>query len=333
MNFNVKKTGYSLTNSIFVFMKILSFLFIICSSFCSFSQNSFSKEFSLLTDNDLYTSTYRDRYYTNGIFLTYRTLSETRNKKFVKKINSYEIGHMMFTPIKATLPFASTHDRPFAGYFYGAYGQSRFYNSQNVLITNLQVGVIGPNAKGQELQNFMHQIYNYPEAKGWIHQIHNAFALNLNTTFVKHFKKLSSSNFDLNSYNQLNAGTVFTNISTGLYARIGLKKLQKTSNTVAFNSNLNKASGKSFSESFFYIKPMLNYVFYDATIQGSFLNTTSPVTFDIKPFHFSFELGYAYYYRRFNYGYTFHFHTKKLQSSRAAASNSYGSLYLGYFFN
>ncbi len=79
----------------------------------------------------------------------------------------------------------------------------RFYNSQNVLITNLQVGVIGPNAKGQEFQNFMHQIYNYPEAKGWKHQIHNAFALNLNTTFIKHFKKLSSSHFDLNSYNEL----------------------------------------------------------------------------------------------------------------------------------
>ncbi len=314
-------------------MRILSFLFLLSIPFYSFSQNSFSKEISLLTDNDLYTSTYRDRYYTNGIFLTFKTVTSSKNKKLAKKIHSYQVGHMMFTPIKATLTFANTHDRPFAGYFYGEYGQSRFFNSQNVLITNVQIGVIGPSAKGQGLQNFMHQIYNYPEAKGWKYQIHNAFAINLNTTFIKYFKKVSSSHFDLNSYNELKTGTIFTSISTGLYSRIGFKKLQNSSNTVAFNSNLNNTPVQSFSESFIYVKPMINYVLYDATIQGSFLNTTSPVTFDVMPINFSLELGYKYYYKRFLYGYTFHFYTKKLKSLRASKSNTYGSIYIGYYFN
>ena len=314
-------------------MRFLSFLFIISISFSGISQTSFSKEVSLLTDNDLYTSTYRDRYYTNGLFLTFRTLANNSNKKIAKKIHSFQIGHMMFTPIKATLPFASTHDRPFAGYLYVEHGQSRFYNSKNVLITNLQVGVIGPNAKGKGLQNFMHQIYNYPEAKGWKHEIHNAFAINLNSTFVKYFEKLSNSHFDLNSYNDLKIGTVFTSISSGLYSRFGFMKLQNSSNTVAFNSNLNNKSGQHFPESFIYLKPMLNYVVYDATIQGSFLNTTSPVTFEVKPINFSLELGYKYYIKRFLYGYTFHFHTKKLKSLRASKSNTYGSIYIGYYFN
>lgn len=314
-------------------MRILSFLFIISISFTGLSQASFSKEVSLLTDNDLYTSTYRDRYYTNGLFVTFRTVEKIKNKKIIKKIHSFQVGHMMFTPIKATLAFANTHDRPFAGYFYGEYGQNRFYNSQNVLLTKFQIGVIGPSAKGQGLQNFMHQIYNYPEAKGWKHQIQNAFALNLNTTFIKYFKKASSSHFDLNSYNELKAGTIFTSISTGLFSRIGFKKLQSSSNTVAFNSNLNTKTTQSFSESFIYIKPMVNYVVYDATVQGSFLNTSSPVTFEIIPINFSLELGYKYYYNRFSYGYTFHFHTKKLKSIKASNSNTYGGIYVGYFFN
>lgn len=314
-------------------MRILSFLFIISISFNGLSQTSFSKEISVLTDNDLYTSVYRDRYYTNGLFVTFRTVEKIKNKKLAKKIHSFQVGHMMFTPIKATLTVASTHDRPFAGYFYGEYGQNRFYNSQNVLMAKLQIGVIGPNAKGQGLQNFMHKIYNYPEATGWEHQIQNAFAVNLNTTFIKYFKNVSRSHFDLNSYNELKAGTVFTSISTGLYSRIGFKKLQNSSNTVAFNSNLNQNPVHSFSESFIYVKPMLNYVLYDATVQGSFLNTTSPVTFEIIPINFSLELGYKYYYRRFLYGYTFHFHTKKLKSVRATKSNTYGSVYIGYYFN
>jgi len=314
-------------------MRILSFLFIISISFSGRSQTSFSKEISLLTDNDLYTSTYRDRYYTNGLFVTFRSLEKIKTKKIAKKIHSFQVGHMMFTPIKATLTFANTHDRPFAGYFYGEYGQSIFYNSQNVLMVKLQIGVIGPSAKGQGLQNFMHKFYNYPEAKGWEHQIQNAFALNLNTTYIKYFKNATSSHFAINSYNELKAGTMFTSISTGLYSRIGLKKLQNASNTVAFNSNLNNKIFQSFSESFIYIKPMVNYVLYDATLQGSFLNTSSPVTFDVTPFNFSLELGYKYYYRKFLYGYTFHFHTKKLKSVRASKSNTYGGIYIGYYFN
>ena len=135
-------------------MRILSFLFLISISFCSFSQNSFSKEFSLLADNDLYTSTYRDRYYTNGLFLTFRTVENTKTQKLVKKIHSCQIGHMMFTPIRANFLFASAHDRPFASYFYGEYGQSRFYGSQNVLITNFTSWCYWPNLKRARASRF-----------------------------------------------------------------------------------------------------------------------------------------------------------------------------------
>ena len=239
----------------------------------------------------------------------------------------------MYTPVNATLKFAIEHDRPFAAYLFTEYGERRFYNSQNLLITDLQIGMIGPNAKGKELQDFIHQIYNYPKVTGWKHQIKNAFAFNLNTVFLKHFKKISASNFDANSISKLKVGTVFSSFSTGLYSRIGLKKLQPLYNSVAFNSNLNNENNKSESESFFYVKPMLNYIMYDATIQGSFLNNTSPVTFKVKPIVFTIELGYKYYHRRFLYGYTFHYHTKKPQSLRATKNNTYGSIYIGYYFN
>jgi len=51
-------------------MRQLFFLSFLLISLAAFSQQSFSKEFSLLTDNDLFTSTSRDRYYSNGLFLT-----------------------------------------------------------------------------------------------------------------------------------------------------------------------------------------------------------------------------------------------------------------------
>ena len=138
--------------------------------------------------------------------------------------------------------------------------------------------------------------------------------------------------FDVSNYNTLKLGTIFTSVSSGVYSRIGFKKLQPFNNSVAFNSNLNK-SKQNHSESFVFIKPMLNYVLYDATIQGSFLNKTSPVTFDVMPFNFSLEIRYKYYRKRFLYGYTYTYHTKKLKSLKATNSNSYGSIYIGYYFN
>ena len=312
-------------------MRFFTFLLFISFVSISTAQNNYSKEISLISDNDLYTSLYRDGYYTNGFFITYRSVQKT-DQDSPKKIYKFQVGHKMFTASKSTLQFASLHDRPFAGYLYGGFGISRFYKSNNLFSTDIEMGVIGPNAKGEELQNFMHNIYNYPEPLGWKHQIQNAFALNFTASYLYYFPKMSSNTLDISSFNLLKAGTVFTSLSSGIYARIGIKNLQPYSNSVAFNSNLNTNSSAK-SESFVFIKPMLNYTLYDATIEGSFLNTNSPVTFDVMPFHFSLQLGYRYYRKRFLYGYTFIYHTKKLQSLRAAKSNSYGSIYVGYYFN
>jgi hypothetical protein len=313
-------------------MRNIIFAFFISVTFLSTAQNNYSKEISLISDNDLYTSVHRDGYYTNGLFLTYRVFKNDATKDSPKKIYKFQVGHLMFTAIKANINTASLHDRPFAGYLYGSFGIDRFYKSNAIFTTDLKIGVIGPNAKGRELQDFMHSVYNFLEPVGWKHQIQNALAINFNAKYLHYFSKISSNQFDISNYNSLKAGTVFTSFSTGLYSRIGFKKLQHLSNSVAFNSNLNTTS-QSFGESFLFIKPMLNYTLYDATIQGSFLNKTNPVTFDVMPFHFSLELGYRYYRKRFLYGYTYMYHTKKLKSLRAKKNNSYGSIYIGYYFN
>lgn len=315
-------------------MRKLLFLLLFLASTVVFSQKSFSKEISSLTDNDLYTSTYRDRYYSNGLFITYKFLHQNKKTKNIKKIvSSFQLGHMIYTPVKATLKFASEHDRPFAAYFFGEYGKSRFYKNQNILTTKLQIGVIGANAKGKELQNFIHSIYNYPKAMGWKEQIKSAIGVNLELNYNKYLSKISTNYFDFSNYSTVRVGTIFTDISAGIYTRLGFKKLQKLYNSTAFHSNLNTEKNINYSESYLYFKPLISYVVYDATIQGSFLNTNSPITYEIMPFKFSLEIGYRYNWNRFNYGYTFHYHTKKLKSIRVKNSNTYGSIYIGYNFN
>ncbi len=312
--------------------KITLFLFSLFS-ISMFSQRKYAKEFSFLNDNDLYISAYQDRYYTNGMFFTYRYLSNLENQNLEKKVYEIQLGHHMYTPFKATVELHGDHDRPFAGHLYGSFGINRFYKNESILKTSLQVGIIGPSALGWELQDLIHDIYGFKKAIGWKYQISEALALNLDASYIKSLAKTNS--LDINWVNNVKLGTVFTDLSTGVYGRIGLKPLQNIINSIAFNGNLNNSS-TSFNneiESFIYIKPMLSYVIYDATIQGSFLNENSPITFEVQPFKFTTEIGIRFTANRFNFGYAVNYHTKKLKSERVPKGNFYGTIQLNYQFN
>lgn len=311
------------------------FLILFFTSSFIFSQKKYAKEFNFITDNDLYTSTSQDRYYSNGFFLNYRYLTKNSNQKISKKIIQFQIGHHLYTPYVATVPTIAFHDRPFAGLLFGNYGIEKFFKNETILKYNFSLGILGPNAFGRELQKFIHDIYGIKDAVGWEHQVRNAFALNGNITFVKSLIKDSSFTNDINWVNSLNVGTVFTDISTGFYTRIGLFKLQSLSNSIAFGGNLNNenTSFNNEKEVFLFAKPMISYVLYDATIQGSFLNKTSPVTYLVMPFKFSLETGIKFTSNRFNFGYSVHYHTKKLKSVRVPKGNFYGSIQINYQFN
>ena len=310
------------------------FLFIIFPFLC-FSQRQYSKEFSFVNDNDLFVSIYHDRYYTNGTFFKYRFLGNDSNEKVIKKIYNFELGHKMFTPYLASVQFVEHHDRPFAGYLYGGFGIHQFFSDHSFLKNAVEIGVIGSNSFARELQNFVHSFYGFREAIGWKYQIRNAFALNFKSSYGRPIIQNSSKYLDLNWVSDANFGTVLMNVATGLYSRIGFKPLQKNSNTIAFNSNLNKkdADFSNEKEVFFFIKPQISYVLYDATIEGSFLNLGSPITYAVIPFVFTSEFGIRFTSGRFNFGYVVNYHTRKLKSIRVPKGNLFGTIQMNYQFN
>jgi hypothetical protein len=315
-------------------MKNISLFFFLFSFSIVFSQQKFSTQFSFKTDNDLYISTAKDRYYTSGIFLTYRHLTDNKNEKIEKKIFEWQIGHQMYTPFKSIVTDVSLHDRPFAAYLYGSFGINRIYKNNQILKTSLQVGVIGPAAFGKELQDFIHDIYDFDKAVGWKHQIKSAFGINLNASYSKFLVKDETNYFDITWVNNAKLGTVFTNISSGFYARMGFKPLQKIINSIAFDTSINnkKTSYKREGESFLYAKTTLNYVFYDATLQGSFLNTDSEVTKELIPSNFGLELGLKFTLNRFNLGYAYLYNGQESKGLRVNRGNYYGSIQLNYLF-
>ena len=313
-------------------MKYILLFYFCFISFCIVSQQKFSKEFSFVTDNDLYVSFDRDRYYTSGIFLNYRYLAKNNNKNLEKRIIEWQIGHQMYTPNNPTFIRIDMQDRPFAAYLYSSFGIKKVYKNNVILNTKLQLGIIGPEALGQNLQRFIHNIYGYKEPVGWKYQIKRALGLNLGTEYIYFLGKNKSNTFDVSWIGKGNLGTVHTDFSTGFNFRIGLIPLQGIDNSIGFNTNLNDDSTKDKRaiESFFYLKPMLRYTLYDATIQGSFLNTSSPVIKELVPFVFDVEVGFKFTLNRYNFGYIFNYNTSKSKGLRYTYGNKYGSIIMSY---
>ena len=175
-------------------------------------------------------------------------------------------------------------------------------------------------------------MYGFREVIGWKYQIKNALSLNFGALYIHYLGSDTSNTLDASWISCVNAGTVYTNVHTGLNIRFGLVPLQKVMNSIAFNTNLNNAdtSYNNKTESFFYFKPTVRLALYDATIQGSFLNTTSLVTKELIPLVFDMELGFKFTVNRFNFGYVFNYNTSKSKELRYINGNQYGSININY---
>lgn len=308
---------------------VLAFIFLIE---LSFGQEQFSKQFSFITDNDLYTSVNRDRYYTSGIFLSYKYAAKNLKRKEINRIYEWKIGHEMYTPQKAIVSNISLHDRPFAAYFYGSFGIMRVFE-RYIFRTNLELGMVGPSALGRELQDVIHDIYGFKKAVGWQYQISDGLGVNLDASFIKSLFSGKKEQIDVNWISNASVGTVYTNIATGLYSRIGFVPLQKISNSIAFDTHLKRNANQRKGESFLFINPMLRYAFYDATLEGSLFNNSSIITKAIKPLVFHLQIGFLFTANRFNLGYVYHFSTSTSQGLVHDSGNSYGTISLSYLFH
>lgn len=302
-------------------------VFLIMSSVFAFGQGK-SIEIGLVTDNDLYTSSKNDKYYTNGLEVFYKFLSKNEKSEVNKKITEFRIGQYIYNPRSISSEDIATNDRPFAAYLFVEVGRSFFYQNESVVKYNVQIGNVGPDAFGKETQNFIHRILDHKEATGWEHQIRNTVALQSHVFYSKKlFAKLESKAIDFHFQSEANLGTIFTGVSTGFITRIAFKKLAPI-----YNSNLyGGAIGSNESEFYFYIAPSINYQLYDATIQGSLFNDDSPVTYNLVPLRFNGEAGFKYRKNNFNLGYSFVYRGKEV-SNDENTGYFYGSISLSFLF-
>lgn len=315
-------------------LKKISPLFFLLFTTTFYSQNH-SGEIGVVIDNDLFTSTVNDQYYTNGIEVFYKYLTKNENPKINKRITEFKFGQYIYNPHTVEAASIRKHDRPFAGYLFVEAAIHKFYQNESAFKISGQIGIVGPSSGAEGFQKLFHKAFGYKKVQGWGFQIQDALAVQGNVFYSKKlFPSKSNQNIDLNLQAEANFGTVLNGITAGPLARFSLKKLLPVydSNLHGASLNSDKEKYKEQSEFYFYINPSFNYQIYDTTIQGSMFNNDSPVTYDLIPIRFNGEAGFKYRKNHWNFHYVFVYRGKEVDNARNEGYfyGSIGASYLLY---
>lgn len=89
----------------------------------------------------------------------------------------YSLGQNLYTPFHTSSTEFDPDDRPYAALLYFGFA---FHSSTERQHDSLEInlGVVGPWALGEETQNLIHRIRDFPAANGWDHQIRNEPIIN-----------------------------------------------------------------------------------------------------------------------------------------------------------
>ncbi|MEO5572439.1 MAG: lipid A deacylase LpxR family protein [Bacteroidia bacterium] len=271
--------------------------------------------FRFYYDNDFFTAT--DYYYSQGVNLEF---VHARLNKFpltkllihpAKNENNYGVAieHLAYTPSSIRHTEIILGDRPFAA----CLSLKTFSISVDTinhwrLSSTLNTGIIGTSAGGEWMQKTIHRNLNNIEPLGWSHQIHNDIVLNYDVAYEQlclSYKNL----FLLNSLCKISAGTLHDKASIGINLMFG-----------HFNNPFKKINTSSSNKNFqlkFYNQPSINFIGYDATLQGGMFNNTSPYKLsskEITRFTFEDETGITLQLKNIYLEYFQHYITKEFET-------------------
>jgi len=272
---------------------------------------------------------YKDGYYTNGIFLRLNKASEHNGQK---RLYHYELGQIIFTPGDRRWVNRGIIDRPFCSYLYAQFGMSYFSRNASLVKWLANVGITGKAALGEQVQNGYHTLMGYSKYPKWDKQIGEAVYANASLLWSPTIMHQKEKNyFDIQPALQATLGTTFTNAKAGIYILAGLFENKDNSALWGGSVQYRKPVLKRDYELFVYCYPQLTLQGYNATIQGPLYNkSTTAITADPARFFFQQAFGFIFSRHRFLFRTEYVYETK--ETPIQLQNHRYISLQFGYRF-
>jgi hypothetical protein len=134
-----------------------------------------------------------------------------------------EFGQSIFTPTDIHIGNPDRSDRPYGAWLYVGASLIDEKNGAGLDRLGLQVGLVGPDALGQEIQNTWHQFIGARRAVGWDEQIHDEPGLVLSAERKLRFVQPLGAGYAVDVIPEVKGalGNVFTYGAVGAMARIG----------------------------------------------------------------------------------------------------------------
>lgn len=199
------------------------------------AQSSSAADASYLTlqgeNSSISTAGLTDRFYTNGLRVNYT--SPESDKSVLSGLAaavfdgpavrlSVEISQQIYTPAATYVAVPPHGDEPYAGVLLANIGGVQdTANTRSSFGVNL--GIVGPSAMGEELQNGFHDLIGQGKNRGWNTQLHDepVFAFNVARVWRMPLANLAGLETDILPAAGLSVGTLRSAAEGGLTLRIG----------------------------------------------------------------------------------------------------------------
>lgn len=231
-------------------------------------------------ENDLITYANTDRYFTNGInidlqaawlgnSMVWKLMIPYRHKAFV----AYNLSMVqdMYTPTDTRVAPTLKNDRPYSSYLYFGFRKMVADPLRELkIISQLDAGYLGPYSPGSYLQTLVHKTFPTNDVPmGWETQINTDVILNYGLQVQKAL--VNNKNFTLLAGIDVKAGTLYTNAGAGLQLQAGKAE-------PVFGLGENEQWPKV--EYYFFAKTNINFVAYNALLQGGIFNHNNVFTLE-----------------------------------------------------
>lgn len=299
--------------------------------------NHFRHEISLISENDNYALQLRDGYYTNGLAFRFTRVAPSKKQdaegsKTPKVIESFEAGQMIFNPVRYDSIRPATQDRPFSGYLYGRYEQTRFPSPGSMLKWSITLGTIGPRSMAANVQRWYHGIIGIYDVKGWNTQLNNEWNVNARLEYSASLLKglPQHRKWDLSPTGQLQLGNAITDATAGLLFRAGT--MENYAQSAHWNGRVSSRADQApvhDKEFYFFVQPAVVLQAWNAPLQGGlFLKDRGPKTADIRPFYWFACIGFKLSQNRWTLG--MHYLKRSRQVFNQLRDEKFISIQLAY---
>ena len=277
---------------------------------------SYNQQIEFIVENDKLVLV--DKYYTSGLFITYKKDFEKdflvrKTKDNILQVN-LTLGNETYTPTNLFSTNVADYDRPYAGWFFLKAELANVQDSK-ALFFGLEGGITGDEALSGKLQNFIHRGLNIDDGTTWTEQIEFKVLVNIKAKYLinKNINKYHAFNYVIES----SLGTKDIFIENGLGYYFGRFNNLKSSSRIGI---INKTKENEF---FGFVNFGYKYVAHNTLIQGGLLHDDVLFTTQKESHILKIKAGAVLSLGRNTFKFIYNFNTNETPKS---TNHSYGGI-------